>query len=152
RHSVKLGGFLVLNKSDPPLGFDLFQTVGAIDAIAGKDDPNGAISLVGSKTFKESIDGQIGPVRATPRLELENALHNGQCTVGGDNINVIWLDEGFVFDLGDLHPSPMGKELGQLAFMSWIQMLDEDKCHTRLGREFVQQLRKSFVTACGRAN
>ena len=131
RHTVKLGGSIVLRDDHSALGFYGADAQRSIAAGSREDNANGTVSPVQRQGAEEKVNGQVLSARGGEFQELERAVQDGHVAIRRDDVDAVRLHRHPVFHLENRHARVAADEIGEDTFVAGRQMLDEDKGHPR---------------------
>jgi hypothetical protein len=147
RHTVVLGGF-VLGEGYSIRALDRLQSHRAVSGRAGKNYADRLVALVGRERFKEVINLAMLAVSSVARTQLEDPVLDRHAPIRGNHIYVIGLNGRIVDDLEDGQCCGSTEQLGKLAFMLGIEVLDKDEAHSCVIRKMLNEPSECLQPAC----
>ncbi len=129
-HAVEPCSVLLLDHDHAAVFLNGTYTAHAVAARTRKDHGHGLFPLVFGQGAQEHVDGQVDDAFYKSLLVQEQlAVENGQVLFGGNEVNIVRLDQHAVLGPVYLHGGFLGKDFHHQALVIRRQVLDDDKSH-----------------------
>jgi len=152
RHAVVSRGLIVLGKGNATLGLDFGHAQGAIRARSGEHHANAAIAVRFRQRAHEMIDRHGYATRFFARLQLQDVIANRHRGIGRDHIDIIGFNLHAMPHLEDRHGCLLSKQISKHALVLGIEMLDQNKAHSGIGGQMLDEFGDRLNATSGRAD
>jgi hypothetical protein len=125
-------------------GAHLAQSQRTVGAAAGKNHADRSLALIFRQRAKEKIDRHADAVALLRFGEIDTAFFDPEKLIGRDRVDMIGCDRHAVGRLPDLHLGMLAEDVGHVARVIGIEVLDDDESHARLGWHGVEEFFQGF--------
>ena len=151
-HAKVLGGPGILGEGDAARRLNGLHSRGSVGRGAGEDDSHRLVLLGLGQGAKEKIYRHVLVKHLLARDELQDSVFHGHVGVGRNNVNMVRLHAHPLFHFRHGHARGSRKYLGQVAGVSWVEVLDQDIGHPQIVSHATEEAFGSIQAACRGAN
>ena len=152
RHPVVGGLRRVLRHDQAALRLHGLQSRAAVRPRSRQDHADRLRSAFLRKRVQQGVKGLAGAVGLARGRKVQHAGGHRQGGVGRDNVEVLALEPHSLLSLPDNEPRVAGEQIHHHAFMSGIEMLNEDEGHPARSRDGLHELLARLQATCRRAD
>ena len=143
RHAAMLRRVFVLRERQASGRLDLADPEGAVRARAGQNHADRVLALDRGKRPQEVVHGIVRPPIVGTRRDAEHTVRDRDAGVRLNDVDVVRRDLDTIAGLDDGHRGVWPQQIGEMAGVRGIQVLDHDQREPRPGRQRGEELVRS---------
>lgn len=152
RHAVELGLLDILRQHQPAGGIDGARPLGPVACGPGEDDSDGVLPLILSQGAEEFVDIEPHPAGRRWFLQVKPSLPKDQGAVRRLDEDGIRLRRHPVGNSANRHGAVSLQQRNEIALPLGIEVLHDDKSHTALGGQMIEEPLQSLQPPRGGAD
>src|SRR5579871_1614393 len=133
----------------PPSVLMAFSPMVPSEAVPERITPIARLPRVFGQRAKEVVDRQVLRPRLPPSHQVECPVSDAHHLVGGNDVDVVWFHRHALFHLRHGHRGGLGKQLGQQALMSGVEVLHQHQCQAGIRWQGREQFAERFEASGG---